>query len=61
MSMHNLKKHIHQLSDYDLLEAFENAVCDRNYNPTRDDYNKSGYSYEELKSEILDRIQSERT
>ena len=51
---------IHIVSNSNLLEVFEDAVCDRNYNPTSDNYNKSGYAYAELKAEILDRLQSER-
>jgi len=51
---------IHNVSNSTLLETFEDAVCDRNYNPTSDDYNKSGYTYAELKAEIIDRLQSER-
>lgn len=52
---------IHIVSNSTLLEAFEDAVCDRNYNPTGDDYNKSGYTYAELKAEIVNRLQGERT
>jgi len=51
---------IHNVSNSTLLEVFEDAVCDRNYNPTSDNYNKSGYTYGELKSEIIDRMKSER-
>jgi len=51
---------IHSVSNSNLLEVFEDAVCDRNYNPTSEDYNKSGYTYAELKAEILDRLQGER-
>ena len=40
----------------ELLEHFKKAVCDRNYNPTDDDYNKSGYTYDELEAEILNRM-----
>ena len=48
---------IHNVSNSALLEAFEDAVCDRNYNPTNDNYHKSGYTYAELKAEIVDRLQ----
>jgi hypothetical protein len=51
---------IHNVSNSTLLETFEDAVCDRHYNPTSYNFNKSGYAYGELKSEILDRLQSER-
>ena len=51
---------IHIVSNSTLLETFEDAVCDRNYNPTNANYNKSGYTYGELKFEIIDRLQSER-
>jgi len=51
---------IHNVSNSTLLETFEDSVCDRNYNPTSDNYNKSGYTYAELKAEILDRLISER-
>ncbi len=51
---------IHNVSNSTLIEVFEDAVCDRNYNPTSDDYNKSGHTYAELKAEIIDRLQGER-
>lgn len=51
---------ISNINNIVLLKHFEDAVCDKNYNPTSDPYNKSGFTYEELKSEILDRIISER-
>ena len=50
--------HINYISNSTLLEEFENAVCDRNYNPTNDNYNKSGYTYAELKAEIINRIKT---
>jgi hypothetical protein len=48
-----------ELEDYsnsELLEHFKDAVCDRNYNPSSEDYNKSGYSYSELQQEIQKRM-----
>lgn len=44
------------MSDYVLLEHFKDAICDRNYNPSGEDYNKSGFSLFELESEILFRM-----
>jgi len=40
---------ISDASNSSLVEHFEDAVCDKNYNPTSDPYNKSGLTYEELK------------
>jgi hypothetical protein len=34
---------IEELSIYELLEHFENAVCDNNYNPTSVSFNKSEF------------------
>ena len=48
---------IHNISNSTLLDSFVCAVCDKNYNPTTDDYNNSGYSYYELISEIFHRMQ----
>ncbi len=39
-----------------LLEHFEDAVKDRNYNPSSKDYNQSGYTYYELYGEVYWRI-----
>ena len=50
---------IHNVTNSTLLEIFEDAVCDRNYNPTSVYYNKSGYTYAELKAEIIYRLQGE--
>jgi hypothetical protein len=51
---------IHKVSNSTLIEVFEDAICDRTYNPTNSNYNKSGYTYAELKAEIIDRLESER-
>jgi hypothetical protein len=47
---------IENLDDWTLLNHFKNAVCDYNYNPSSSDYNQSGFTYDELKSEILKRM-----
>jgi hypothetical protein len=44
------------LSNNQLLSAFKDAVSDNNYNPTSTPYNDSGFSYDELESEILRRM-----
>lgn len=49
-------KTIKEMSDYVLIEHFKDAICDRNYNPSGEDYNKSGFSLFELESEILFRM-----
>ena len=46
---------IESLETSDLIRYFENAVCDKNYNPSSSDYNQSGFSYDELKQEIYRR------
>lgn len=47
---------IKKLSNRELLQHFKDAVCDNNYNPSSEPYNKSGFTYHELQSEILDRM-----
>lgn len=47
---------IEKFSNSMLLKHFEDAVCDNNYSPSSDDYNKSGFTYIELKREILKRM-----
>jgi hypothetical protein len=47
---------LENLSNWQLLEHFREAVMDRNYNPTSKDYNQSGFTYEELEDEILRRM-----
>ena len=51
---------IDQLSDYELLEHFKDAVCDNNYNPSSTPYNQSKFSFEELEAEILKRMSNEK-
>ena len=47
---------LEEMTSLTLLQHFENAVCDKNYNPSSEDYNKSGFTYEELVNEILNRM-----
>lgn len=47
---------IENLDNRELLYHFEKAVCDNNYNPSSSDYNQSGFTYDELRSEILKRM-----
>ena len=47
---------LEKMSSLTLLEHFEDAVCDKNYNPSSENYNESGFSYEELRNEILNRM-----
>jgi hypothetical protein len=49
---------IENLSDYQLLEHFKDAVSDIRYNPSDEDYNQSGFTYVELEIEILKRMSS---
>lgn len=44
---------IENLSNHELLEHYKDAVCDNNYNPNSENYNKSGFTYDELEAEIL--------
>ena len=50
---------IEKLTNYELLEHFKDAVCDKNYNPSSENYNKSGFTYDELEGEILKRMNNE--
>jgi hypothetical protein len=45
------------LSNRSLLEYFELAVMDKNYNPTNEPYNESGIPYYELEAELLRRLE----
>jgi hypothetical protein len=47
---------IEELTKSQLLEAFKDAVMDRNYNPFNSPYNLSGFTYDELYSEIYNRM-----
>ena len=49
-------KNLNELSNHMLLEHFTDAVADKNYNPSSEDYNQSGFTYDELKNEILTRM-----
>ena len=51
-------KNIKNLSNWELISHYKDAVCDNNYNPTSEDYNKSGFSFTELEAEILERMGS---
>lgn len=52
---------IENLTNFELLLHFKDAVCDKNYNPSSEDYNKSGFSYDELEEEILKRMNKYET
>lgn len=52
-------KKIIRMSNHELLSHLMDAICDRNYNPSSEDYNQSGYSFYELESEVLRRMRSE--
>lgn len=47
-----------ELTNYELIEHFENAVRDNHYQPTSKKCNESDFSYDELKSEIEKRLRS---
>ncbi len=48
---------IKKLSNEQLIDFFEAIVRERHYNPSSVKYNQSDFSYEELKSELIERIQ----
>ena len=50
------KKSIKRVSNYDLLDYYSDAVREDNYNPTSESYNKSNFSLDELKNELLIRL-----
>lgn len=50
---------IKDLTNHQLVENFKEAVMDYNYNPTSTPYNESGFSLDELESEILRRMGSD--
>lgn len=47
---------ITKIDNYSLIGHFKDAVMDMNYNPTSEDYNQSGFTYEELEAEIGRRL-----
>lgn len=47
---------IEDLTNYDLVRSFEDAVRDSHYNPTNEEYNESGFSKAQLRHEILRRL-----
>lgn len=47
---------ITKIDNYSLMGHFKDAVMDMNYNPSGEDYNQSGFLYEELESELLRRL-----
>lgn len=49
-------KNITKLDNYDLLEYFKDAIKDRHYNPSNEDYNTSGFKLWELEEEINRRM-----
>jgi hypothetical protein len=50
------KTKLDTISNYELLQHFKDAVMDRNYNPTSEDYNKSGHSLGDLEEEVIKRM-----
>lgn len=50
------KTKLEDYSNSELLKHFKDAVCDRNNNPSSEDYNKSAYSHDELEQEVLKRM-----
>lgn len=50
---------IGKLSNLQLITYFKDAVCDNNYNPSSKPYNKSGFTYDELETEIFNRLPKE--
>lgn len=47
---------IENFTNHELLGHFEDAICDKNYNPSSEDYNQSGFTYYQLLEEILVRM-----
>ena len=47
---------ISNLSNSELLNHFKDAVRDDHYNPSGNNCNESGFSYDELESELLSRM-----
>lgn len=47
---------ITKIDNYSLIGHFKDAVMDMSYNPSREDYNQSGFLYEELEAELLRRL-----
>jgi hypothetical protein len=50
------KNCIEDLTTDELIECFKDAVCDRNYNPSSESYNQSGFSYKQLLTELYRRL-----
>lgn len=50
---------IEKLSNLQLITYFKDAVCDNNYNPSSKPYNISGFTYDELETEIFNRLPKE--
>lgn len=49
---------LREMTNYQLLSHYNEAVCDSNYNPSSKDYNQSGYTLEQLENEILNRMET---
>lgn len=45
-----------KFSNTELLNHYYDACCDSNYNPTNRQYNQSGFTFDELENEILNRM-----
>lgn len=52
---------IEELTNRQLIEDFKDAVRDKNYNPSDTPYNKSGFTYDELETEIFNRLPKENS
>lgn len=47
---------ISKLDSSTLFEYYEDAIRDDHYNPTSNSYNTSGFSYEKIRTELLNRL-----
>jgi hypothetical protein len=50
---------INELDNYDLLEYFKDAIKDRHYNPSNENYNTSGFKLCELEEEVMSRMKKD--
>ena len=49
-------ENIEELASSTILGYYKEAVMDSNYNPTSENYNQSGFTLDELETEILNRM-----
>lgn len=52
-------KKLQKFNDYELLNHFEDAVRESHYHPYGEPYNKSGYSYDQLRNELKRRLNTQ--